>query len=82
MKPTTVTISTFKARCLALLAKVKRTGQPLVVTRHGEPIAQILPPPSGPTRTPWLGSFESTGRIVGDIIAPAAEPRDWEALHT
>ncbi len=28
----------------------------------------------------WLGDMAGTGRIEGDIVAPAAEETDWEAL--
>ena len=76
-----VPISKFKATCLALLDRVKRTGQPILVTRRGEPIAQILPPPPPERPASWLGSFRETGRIVGDILSPAAEEREWEALR-
>ena len=77
----TVSISLFKATCLARLDKVKRTGQPLLITRKGEPIAQVNPPtPTRAART-WLGSLRSTGRIVGDIVSPAAGEHDWEALR-
>lgn len=75
LMPETVPISKFKATCLALLAQVKRTGQPILVTRRGEPIAQILPPPAQPGS--WLGTFQATGKIVGDIIAPAVEEQEW-----
>ena len=40
-----ITISKFKATCLAVLDNVKRTGRPVLVTRHGKPIAVIDPPP-------------------------------------
>jgi len=79
--PETVSISEFKATCLALLDKVKKTGQPLIVTRRGEPIAQVIPPPPVETRSSWLGSLQSTGEIVGDIISPAVTPEEWEALE-
>jgi len=39
-----ITISKFKATCLAVLDRVKRTGLPILVTKHGEPIAIIDPP--------------------------------------
>src|SRR5438132_8884485 len=55
-----VTISKFKATCLALLAKVKRTGRPILVTRKGEPIAQIIPPPPPKRPESWLGDRKST----------------------
>ena len=74
-----VTISKFKATCLALLAKVKRTGKPILVTRKGEPIAHIVPPPPPKKPASWLGSFSSTGRITGDIVAPVVLESEWEA---
>ncbi len=77
----TVNISTFKATCLARLDKVKRTGRPLLVTRKGEPIAQINPPSPAKPRASWLGSLRSTGRIVGDIVSPAVSPEEWDVLR-
>ena len=77
----TVSISNFKATCLARLDKVKRTGQPLLITRKGEPIAEVMPPSPPAKSSSWLGSFASTGRIVGDIVAPASAVDDWEALR-
>jgi len=32
-----IAISKFKATCLAVLEKVKKTGQPVLVTRFGHP---------------------------------------------
>jgi len=78
----TVPISKFKATCLALLEKVKRTGQPILVTRRGEPAAEVVPPSTASHAGAWLGSFASTGQIVGDIVAPAADEDDWEALKS
>ena len=76
----TVSISKFKATCLARLDKVKRTGQPLRITRRGEAIADVVPPSPPKTSSGWLGALRSTGRIVGDITAPATAVEDWEAL--
>lgn len=70
----TVNISTFKATCFARLEKVKRTGQSLLVMRRGEPIAEIRPPAPTKAHPHWLGSLRGSGRIVGDVVAPAASP--------
>ncbi len=51
--PETVSISDFKARCLAILDRVKKTGQPVIVTRRNEPIAQVVPPPPVEGRMVW-----------------------------
>jgi antitoxin (DNA-binding transcriptional repressor) of toxin-antitoxin stability system len=76
----TVNISTFKATCLARLHQVKKTGRPLLVTRKGEPVAEIRPPAPAAPAGAWLGSLAGTGRIVGDIVAPAALANEWEVL--
>jgi prevent-host-death family protein len=39
----TIPAGQFKAKCLALLDEVAETGQPVVVTKHGRPVAQLLP---------------------------------------
>jgi prevent-host-death family protein len=75
----TVNISTFKATCLSLLRKVRATGEPLLITLHGEPIAQVVPPETEDSRGDWLGSAQGTGTIMGDIIAPTGAR--WEALE-
>ena len=70
-------ISKFKATCLAVLESVRQTGQPVLVTRFGKPVAQIVPPPRPEG---WLGALGSTGRITGDIVSPACDESEWEAL--
>jgi len=76
----TMPISRFKATCLAVLERVRRTRKPVLVTRFGEPIAEIVPPSVRERPQSWLGALEGTGRIDGDIVAPAGDPRDWEVL--
>ncbi|HEV8673550.1 MAG TPA: helix-turn-helix transcriptional regulator [Methylomirabilota bacterium] len=29
----------------------------------------------------WLGKFASSGRIIGDIVSPAVDEREWEVLR-
>jgi prevent-host-death family protein len=67
----TVAISEFKARCLGLLEEVKATGEELVVTKRGAPIARVTPVEPAP-------SLEgSVTALVADeeLIAPLA---DWD----
>lgn len=75
-----IAISKFKATCLAVLDNVRRTGQPILVTKRGEPIAEIVPasrPANGRRR---LGMLAESGRVVGDIVAPAVDEKEWESL--
>jgi prevent-host-death family protein len=38
-----ITASQFKARCLRLLDEVSETGETLVVTKRGRPVARVVP---------------------------------------
>lgn len=76
----TMAISEFKATCLAVLERVRTSGQPVLVTRRGEPVAEIVPPSSRARSRSWLGSARGSGQIVGDLVAPATAEQEWEAL--
>ena len=76
-----IPISKFKATCLAVLEEVRRSGQPVLVTRRGEPIAQIVPPSRPATTTSWLGAARGTGRVLGDLVEPATSDEEWETLR-
>jgi prevent-host-death family protein len=76
-----ITISKFKATCLAVLNNVKRTGRPVLVTRHGKPVAVIDPPPPPKALDSWLGSFKAKGKITGDIIAPVLPENVWNVMN-
>lgn len=80
MDDESIAVSRFKATCLALLKRVKQTGRPILVTRNGEPLARVVPPPEPARSGSWLGRFRGTGEIRGDVVAPAADPDDWSVL--
>jgi prevent-host-death family protein len=76
-----IAISEFKAKCLGLLEQVRKTRRPILVTKFGESIAVVGPAPPPPKRADFLGCLAGTGRIVGDIVSPAVDEGDWEALR-
>lgn len=75
-----IAISEFKAKCLALLDQVQKTKKPIRVTRFGKPIAEVVPPSPAPAPD-WIGSMKGRIEILGDIVSPANEESDWEALR-
>ena len=75
-----IAVSKFKATCLAALARVRRTGQPLRVTRFGKPLADVVPPQAGTRGTGWLGAMKDRGRVMGDLVTPVSNPDDWDSL--
>ena len=39
-----LSISEFKSTFLAVLERVRLTGEPILITRHGQPIAEVIRP--------------------------------------
>ncbi|MGH9544964.1 MAG: type II toxin-antitoxin system Phd/YefM family antitoxin [Terriglobales bacterium] len=76
-----VAISEFKAKCLALLEQVQKTKKPIRVTRFGKPVAEVVPTSPAST-SDWMGSMKDRIEIVGDVVSPANEESDWEALRS
>ena len=73
-------ISKFKAKCLSILDRVKRSGEGILVTKRGIPIAQVLPPPPPqPAPGSRFGCMAETARETGDLVEPLGES-DWEVL--
>ena len=72
-------ISKFKATCLAVLERVRRTRKPVLVTRFGKPMAEVGPPSAATRR---LGSLAGSVRVRGNIVSPATRARDWKALRS
>lgn len=76
-----IAISKFKATCLAVIEQVRKSGKPVLVTRFGEPMAEVIPAPVRNKPKQWVGSLASTGMVNGDIVSPASTEDDWEALR-
>lgn len=74
-----IAISKFKATCLAVLERVRKTGESVVVTRFGQPIAEINP--AGVPKRIRLGGGAGTVEILGDIVGPIGDESDWEAAQ-
>jgi prevent-host-death family protein len=49
----------FKARCLKLMDRVRESGVEYVVTKHGRPVAKLVPY-TGPVTQPLFGSMKGT----------------------
>lgn len=73
----TIKASEFKAKCLALMDEVARTGRPILITKNGRPVAELRAH-SSRERQP-AGVWKGKVMIKGDIISPLDV--DWEALR-
>jgi prevent-host-death family protein len=71
----TIKASEFKARCLKLMDEVAESGEPVVITKNGRPVARLVP--VTPERRSLWGLHKGQIEILGDIIEPIDV--DWEA---
>ncbi len=71
----TIGAGEFKAKCLKLLDEVAETRETLVITKHGKPVARVIPMPA---EAEFVGSMRGSGVILGDIISPLDV--EWEAM--
>ncbi len=76
-----IAISKFKAKCLAILENVEKTKQPIRITRHGKPVAEVIPSNQVMDRAEWMGSMRDSIQILGDIISPVIDIDEIEALR-
>ena len=73
-----IPITQFKAQCLSLLEQVSKSGQTLVITKRGKPLAQVTRA-VGKVR-PLMGGMRGTAEEVGDIVYFDTSA-DWECLR-
>ena len=72
--------SDFKARCLAILDEVSRTGESITILKRGKPVALLVPAVgrgSGFPQKRLAGSVT----VLGDIVSPVAAPEEWDAVR-
>ena len=75
----TIAAGEFKQRCLSLLDEVGVSGEPIVITKRGRRVAQLVP--ISPERDgDWRDAMRGRGAILGDLVAPAGDPQEWDAL--
>src|SRR5258707_61550 len=76
-----IAISEFKAKCLAVIDEVNKTKKSVIITRRGQPIAELIPAADQGKRKEWLGSMKDTFEIVRDIMQPVVDLNEVEAYR-
>jgi prevent-host-death family protein len=71
----TIKASEFKAKCLQIMDEVASTGEPVLITKNGVPVAQLVPVKRVPDTL--FGALKGLIDIKGDIIEPIDVT--WEA---
>ena len=74
--------SLFKARCLAVMDDVARTGEPVAISKRGRTVVNIVRPQSASRARFPQQALRASGRTRGDIVSPVLPAAAWDALAT
>ena len=77
---TTLLVSTFKARCLAIMERVHTDGSPVIVTRRGKPLVRVVPARAQTSMPRKLGALAGEALATGDIVNTGLE-HEWESAR-
>jgi prevent-host-death family protein len=68
----------FKTNCLAVMDEVQAKRETVVITKHGKPVAKLVPMN---TESDEIYNFLSgKGAISGDVVSPAISLEEWGEL--
>ena len=70
----TIPASTFKSNCFAIMDEVKEKRETVVITKHGQPVAKLVPVNTGADEI--FGFFRGRGSVTGDVVSPTLSPEE------
>ncbi|MGB7552766.1 MAG: type II toxin-antitoxin system prevent-host-death family antitoxin [Candidatus Korobacteraceae bacterium] len=73
----------FKAKCLAIIDEVNKSGREVIITKRGKAAAKLIPFAKPAKKEPIIGRLEGIGEIVGDpddLIKPVFPLEDYDML--
>ena len=68
----------FKANCLAVMDDVQAKHETIVITKHGKPVAKLVP--VEPQGDDIFGFLRGKVTITGDVVSPSLSRREWGNL--
>ena len=63
-----IPISKFKATCTAVIERVEASQSPIIITRRGKPVAEIVPHAPAARIAKRLGYMAGTARVLGELV--------------
>jgi prevent-host-death family protein len=71
----------FKTNCLSVMDEVQAKRETVIITKHGKPVAKLVPVEAKEKEDDIFGFLAGQGTITGDAIAPALTPEEWGDLY-
>jgi prevent-host-death family protein len=78
-----ISVTDFKQRCLDIIRRVERGGEPVTITRRGRMVARLSAPRAEPkiSRKPWERLQAMGGRCDFEAEESVLREEDFEALR-
>jgi prevent-host-death family protein len=74
-----MTARSFKTKCLAVMEEVQATHQPVVITKHGKPVAKLVP--VNVDADEIYDFLAGKGAVTGEVVSPAISVEDWGEIN-
>ena len=74
----TMAAGAFKVHCLAVMDEVQAKRQSVVITKHGKPVAKLVP--ADKNVDDIYNFLAGKGTIMGDVVSPALSEEEWGEL--
>lgn len=65
--------------CLALMDEVQSKKETVVITKHGKPVAKLVP--ADKDADDIYNFLAGKGTVTGDIVSPALSDDEWGNLQ-
>lgn len=81
-RPKEIAAGEFKAKCLAIIDEVNKSGREVIITKRGKATAKLVPFDRD-EKEPFLGRLKGIVKIVGDpddLVKPIIPLEDWDML--
>jgi prevent-host-death family protein len=75
----TIPAGAFKTNCLAIMDEVKAKRETVIITKHGQPVAKLVPVNTDTDEI--FGFFIHRGSVTGDVVSPALSADEWGNLR-
>ena len=77
MNTNSIPAGEFKAKCLKIMDTVKETHRPIIITKHGKPVAKLVPVIDEKPKS-LFGAMKGSLTVNDDITKPLDESWDVE----
>lgn len=74
----TIGAGAFKTKCLAIMDEVQAKRESVVITKHGKPVAKLVPVAT--EKDDIFGFLAGKGTVTGDVVSPILTLKEWGNL--